>query len=206
MPLFILGEVLEVSTHSETTISGSGGHGSVSTDLQGRVTGSTAGISISSSTYTKTKLWVKLQDGSEEEWIIPGEISARSGHKVILISVFDKSKKEGGYKFIFINLSTRKMQPITMPDELGRYYKLTPAFSKGGYVFLAVLGAIFGAILLGNLFGAGGGMLGFFAPIVFASLAGVSASGKNASVNRNTVSEIENYQKQLVEAALAISK
>lgn len=122
IPYFETGEVLEIKVSSHTHVFGGGGGGGVSTDLEGKVSGRTSPITINSKIEKETSIWIKNSEGEEKEWKVPGGVSARAGHKLILSSVF---KGDKGYIIAITNQTTGKLTTITNQGQLIKLNTLT---------------------------------------------------------------------------------
>jgi len=192
------GEVLEASTHSETHISGGGGGGTISTNSVSGVTGHISNVSISSSTYTKTKIWVKTPEGGEKEWIIPGEISVRTGHRVFLYSIFNPTRDEG-YKYQFINTTTGNIQSISNPREiLKNFYMLENTTYRGHIFFGCLIGAI-AAVALGGAGGFPAALFGFSVSFIGAFVLGNMYQNKQEKKNAEAFQEIHKMDEKILE-------
>jgi hypothetical protein len=117
-PRFLAGEVIEINIDSETHVSGGGGSTYTNT-YNGSVSGYT---SIIRSTITKkTRIWLKTPIGDEVELKLPGEISARVGHKIVFSMVFEGDK---GYNFALTNLTTKTTTEFIDQSEMMDFFNL----------------------------------------------------------------------------------
>jgi hypothetical protein len=90
---FVKGKVLGKDKHLETKVSGGGGGGY---SYNGR--GSTAPISISSTTIVHDKIYIDLGNGKEhsielEDW----DIACREGHEMVFVWMIKQGKNVGPY-------------------------------------------------------------------------------------------------------------
>lgn len=90
---YVKGKVLGKDKHLETKVSGGGGGGY---SYNGR--GSTAPISISSTTIIHDKIYIDLGNGKEqsielEDW----DIACREGHEMVFVWMIKQGKKTGPY-------------------------------------------------------------------------------------------------------------
>ena len=161
-----IGEVLEIQSHSETRVSGSGGGGRIDTDSYNKVSGTISSVNISSKVFNETKVWVKTSDALEDEWVFPfavTELSIRAGHKIgRYIICNSEDNAEGGHSCIarrFINFTTGRMIEIASSEYTLDSFGLckTEGFSSHIYVG-AGLGLVAG-LIIGNTVSPG---LGFF--------------------------------------------
>lgn len=119
-----VGEVLESVYRSETIVSGSGGGGKIDTSvISGQVFGSTDPIKIETKVRSKTILWIKTENGVEEEWIFPGEFSARKGHKIILVSLVEQ-RSDSKLKILSHNMSTNKLEILNDARKIQSFFSL----------------------------------------------------------------------------------
>lgn len=151
------GEVLESSTNSTTHVTGHGGGGSISTDYQGRVSGRTESIKISSHTKTETNVWIRNQHGEEEEWVFPFKISVRAGHKLLIIAIGE----EGGakYRCTLVNATTGTMTELNNAASMCQLFGLIPPLEGVPHAAIILIGLLILAFLVGSATSAGAGFV-----------------------------------------------
>ena len=150
-----MGEVLEIQSHSETRISGSGGEGSISTSRNTGVSGSISPINISSTVINRTKIWVKTSDFAEDEWIFPFDLttlSVRKGHKIGRYIVFDAEKRQGWVRK-FINFTTNRSIDVESSERtLKSLGLLREVEGFGSYIAIGTGVGLFLGFILAMLF------------------------------------------------------
>ena len=198
------GEVVEIQSHSETHISGTGGGGSISTNAAwgySDTSGKMSNINISSTVHNMTKLWVKTPKGLEEEWIFPVDItqlSVRKGHNVCLYSIEEsKTRKSSTRKFI--NVTTKKGTNISTPEETLKIFNLAHDESIKGYAFGGAALGVIPAMIIGNKFGFGGGIMAFIGTIVIFLAIGVGAQYKNSGINFTYTKSLEDVDTKMID-------
>lgn len=180
----IQGKVLESNISSETLIHGSGGGGSISTNSLTGVTGRINKINISSSTKKTTKIWVKLNNNREEEWVFPGEISARAGHDVYLYRVCNK-KNGKDFVYKFVNLTTGNVVEFMSQDEILDSFFLLNNVSAVPFIFLSLIIGVLSAVIFGRS-DSQVGQISFAVTVVAVCVVGLLYKNKQDAIDKGT--------------------
>ena len=196
-----MGEVLEIQSHSETSISGSGGGGSISTNNTG-VTGTISPIDVSSTVINKTKIWVKTSNTAEDEWIFPFDVtqlSVRVGHKIGRYTVFDAATRHGSVRK-FINFTTGKTLDVSPSDYTMTSLGLSREVEGSGpYVIIGVCLGLFFGFMLGNTVSAGLGIIVFICGLTGGLMKSKDKKIENQNFNEKLCKQLEEADSKVME-------
>ena len=197
-----MGEVLEIQSHSETRISGSGGEGSISTSRNTGVSGSISPINISSTVINRTKIWVKTSDFAEDEWIFPFDLttlSVRKGHKIGRYIVFDAEKRQGWVRK-FINFTTNRSIDVESSERtLKSLGLLREVEGFGSYIAIGAGVGLFIGFILGNVVSAGLGFFVFICGLVGGMLKAKDTKVNNENFNKSCCKQLEEADGKVME-------
>ena len=202
-----IGEVLEIQSHSETRVSGSGGGGRIDTDNYNKVSGTISSVEISSKVLNKTKVWVKTSDKLEDEWIFPfdiTELSIRTGHKIgRYVIVNSENNAKGGHSGIarrFINFTTGRTLEIS-PSEyaLDSFGLLRDVEGFGSYIAIGAGVGLFLGFILGNAVSAGLGFIVFICGLVGGMIKAKDTKTNNENFNRSCCKQLEEADVKVME-------
>ncbi|WP_297482868.1 hypothetical protein [Ferrovum sp.] len=131
------GVVISEKSSSETIVTSSGGGGRI-TQGQGHVYAPT----IHSTVVRRQEIWIRKDDGTEVDVILPCRVSLREGQKVGFVVA--KSVMTGDKDYvIMVNNSARDFHVLMSHDSLVKRYEIVKDSGAGmGILFLAAIAAL----------------------------------------------------------------
>ena len=198
----VMGEVLEIQSHSETHVEGSGGGGSISTSRNIGVSGSISPIDISSTVVNTTKIWVKTSNLAEDEWIFPFDVtklSVRIGHKIGRYAVFDAKTHHGSVRK-FINFTTGKTLDISPTNYTMSTLELfNEDESARNYTIVGSLLGLLLGFVIGNAVSPGLGIVVFVCGVVGGMIKSKDIKVNNENFNKSCCKQLEEADDKVME-------
>ena len=203
-----IGEVLEIQSHSETRVFGSGGGGRIDTDSYNKISGTISSVEISSHVINKTKVWVKTSNNLEDEWVFNvdvTELSIRKGHKIGKYNIFNsETDDKGGHNGIyrkFINFTTGKTLEISSSEYALEALGLINKISWGGeYPIMGLfIGLAISILLIYVEVAIMLAIMSLFVAVMGGIALGFERKSKEVAINEATAKEFEVMDDKVME-------